>query len=93
VRGKKDIPTCNSFLIYTLFPDANVSVRIADGTGDVCSIQVGHSILNRTCRTNVGDMLHAFGGGGHEGAGTAQPAKADADRVLAEIIAFLHRNG
>jgi len=93
VRGKKDIPTGNRFLIYTLFPDANVSVRIADGTGDVCSIQVGHSILNRTCRTNVGDMLHAFGGGGHEGAGTAQPAKADADRVLAEIIAFLHRNG
>jgi len=93
VRGKKDVPTGNRFLIYTLFPEANVSVRISDGFGDTCSIQVGHSILNRTCRTNVGDMLHGFGGGGHEGAGTAQPAKADADRVLAEIVALLHRNG
>jgi nanoRNase/pAp phosphatase (c-di-AMP/oligoRNAs hydrolase) len=93
VRGKHDVPTGNRFLIYTLFPEANVSVRIADGFGDVCSIQVGHSILNRTCRTNVGDLLHGYGGGGHEGAGTAQPAKADADRVLAEIIATLHRNG
>jgi len=93
VRGKKDVPTGNRFLIYTLFPEANVSVRIADGYGDVCSIQVGHSILNRTCRTNVGDMLAGFGGGGHEGAGTAQPARADADRVLGEVIALLHRNG
>jgi len=93
VRGKKDVPTGNRFLIYTLFPEANVSVRVSDGFGDVCSIQVGHSILNRTCRTNVGEMLHGYGGGGHEGAGTAQPPKADADRVLAEVIANLQRNG
>jgi len=93
VRGRTDVPTGNRFLIYTLFPEANVSVRVADGYGDVCSIQVGHSIINRTCRTNVGDMLAGFGGGGHEGAGTAQPAKADTDRVLGEIIALLHRNG
>ena len=38
-------------------------------------------------------MLHGYGGGGHEGAGTAQPPKADADRVLGEIIANLQRNG
>jgi hypothetical protein len=93
VRGKKDVPTGNRFLVYTLFPEANVSVRISDGFGDASSIQVGHSILNRTCRTNVGELLHEYGGGGHEGAGTAQPSKADADRVLGEIIAILHRNG
>jgi nanoRNase/pAp phosphatase (c-di-AMP/oligoRNAs hydrolase) len=94
MRGKGDAPTGNRFLIYTLFPEANVSMRIADGFGgEKVSIQLGHSILNRTCHTNVGELLAMFGGGGHEGAGTCQPAKADADRVIAEILSALHKNG
>jgi len=94
VRGKTDIPTGNRFLIYTLFPEGNVSMRIADGFGGkVVSIQLGHSILNRTCHTNVGDLLGGYGGGGHEGAGTCQPAHDDAERVIAEILATLHQNG
>jgi len=94
LRGKGVPATGNRFLIYTLFPEANVSMRIADGFGgEVVSIQLGHSILNRTCHTNVGDLLAEYGGGGHEGAGTAQPSKADADRVIGEILATLHRNG
>lgn len=94
VRGKPNVPTGNRFLIYTLFPEANVSLRIADGFGsDIVSLQVGHSILNRTCHTNVGDLLAAYGGGGHVGAGTAQPATADADRVLEDVLATLQRNG
>jgi hypothetical protein len=94
VRGLKDAPLGNRFFIYTLFPDANVSVRIADGaTGDFKSIQVGHSIFNRTCKTSVGSLMAHYGGGGHFGAGTAQPATADADRVLEEIVAVLKKNG
>lgn len=94
VRGQNDLPSGNRFLIYTLFPTANVSVRVADGRGgEFVSIQVGHSILKRDCHTNVGDMLAAYGGGGHVGAGTAQPAAADANRVLAEIVETLKRNG
>jgi nanoRNase/pAp phosphatase (c-di-AMP/oligoRNAs hydrolase) len=94
LRGKGVPATGNRFLIYTLFPEGNVSMRIADGYGgEVVSIQLGHSILNRTCHTNVGDLLAEYGGGGHEGAGTAQPAKADADRVISEILATLHKNG
>jgi hypothetical protein len=94
LRGKGAGATGNRFLIYTLFPEGNVSMRIADGFGgEVVSIQLGHSILNRTCHTNVGDLLAEYGGGGHEGAGTAQPPKADADRVIAEILATLQKNG
>lgn len=94
VRGRKDLPSGNRFLIYDLFPGANVSVRVADGhDGRYVSIQVGHSILNRTCRTNVGDLMARHGGGGHEGAGTCQPATADAEKVLAEILQILKRNG
>ncbi len=94
VRGAKDQPIGNRFLIYTLFPAANVSMRIADGkAGEFISVQVGHSIFNRTCRTNVGDLLAEFGGGGHFGAGTAQPKIGEADRVIGEILAILRDNG
>jgi hypothetical protein len=94
VRGIKDAPLGNRFFIYTLFPEANVSVRIADGAnGAFNSIQVGHSIFNRTCKTSVGALMAHYGGGGHFGAGTAQPAPADADRVLGEIVAILKKNG
>jgi nanoRNase/pAp phosphatase (c-di-AMP/oligoRNAs hydrolase) len=94
VRGLRDLPSGNRFLIYDLFPSANVSIRIADGrNGEFVSIQAGHSILNRTCKTSIGDMLAGYGGGGHQGAGTCQVSPAEADRVLAEIIETLKRNG
>ena len=56
------------------------------------SIQVGHSIFNRT-QTDVGALLATYGGGGHKGAGTAQPKAEDANRVLGEIVATLKKNG
>jgi hypothetical protein len=94
VRGIKDPPLGNRFFIYTLFPDANVSVRAADGAGGkFVTIQAGHSIFNRTCKTDVGELLATFGGGGHRGAGTAQPSTADADAALASIVATLKANG
>ncbi len=94
LRGKTNLPTGNRFLIYTLFPTADVSVRVADGMNkEFVSIQVGHSITNRKCNTNVGDLMAGYGGGGHVGAGTCQPKYADAERVLGEIVAGLKKNG
>jgi hypothetical protein len=94
VRGITDPPLGNRFFVYTLYPDANVSVRAADGAGgSFVSIQAGHSIFNRTCTTDIGALMATYGGGGHRGAGTAQPATADADAVLAAIIGTLKANG
>jgi nanoRNase/pAp phosphatase (c-di-AMP/oligoRNAs hydrolase) len=94
VRGRKNLPSGNRFLIYDLFPTANVSVRVADGrNNEFVSIQVGHNILKRDCKTSIGDMLAEFGGGGHVGAGTCQPSPADADSVLGRIVETLKRNG
>jgi hypothetical protein len=94
VRGVVNPPLGNRFFIYTLFPDANVSVRAADGAGGrFVSIQAGHSIFNRTCTTDIGALLATYGGGGHRGAGTAQPATSDADAALAAIVATLKQNG
>ena len=94
VRGRRNLPSGNRFLVYDLFPDANVSVRIADGhDGKYVSVQLGHSVLNRTCRTNIGALMSQHGGGGHEGAGTCQPSTEQAERVIGEIVATLKRNG
>jgi hypothetical protein len=94
VRGVPSPPLGNRFFIYTLYPDANVSVRAADGAGGAfVSIQAGHSIFNRTCTTDIGELMAAYGGGGHKGAGTAQPATADADAALEAIIGTLKKNG
>ncbi|HEY1728672.1 MAG TPA: exopolyphosphatase [Candidatus Baltobacteraceae bacterium] len=93
-RGKGELPHGNRFLIYTLFPEQNVSIRVADGFNkQFTSIQVGHSILNRTCKTNVGELLLEHGGGGHFGAGTCQPKSEEASDVLASIISVLKENG
>ncbi|MBV8639101.1 MAG: exopolyphosphatase [Candidatus Eremiobacteraeota bacterium] len=94
VRGLRELPSGNRFLIYDVFPEANVSVRVADGrNNEFVSIQVGHSILKRDCKTSVGDLLAAFGGGGHQGAGTCQVSPGEAVRILTQIIETLHRNG
>jgi hypothetical protein len=86
-RHIEKIPIGNRFLVYTLFPDANVSVRVHWGPQrQFVAAVVGHSIFNRTCKVNIGKLMSDFGGGGHVGAGAA-PLKADtADADIEEII-------
>jgi hypothetical protein len=93
-RDVDKIPAGNRFLVYTLFPQANVSVRVHRGpNADRVACAVGHSIFNRTCRTAVGQLMSDYGGGGHAGAGTCLLPAAEADRKLAEIVERLKRNG
>jgi len=93
-RDADKIPAGNRFLVYTLFPQANVSVRVHRGpNADRVACAVGHSIFNRTCRTAVGQLMSDYGGGGHAGAGTCLLPAAEADRKLAEIVERLKRNG
>lgn len=93
-RPLATIPVGNRFVVYTLFPAANVSLRIHFGPQKKFVVAaVGHSIFNRTCKTAVGELMGRYGGGGHKGAGTA-PLPADkAEQQLTEIIAVLKRNG
>jgi len=80
-------PVGNRFLIYTLFPTANISVRIMDGKqNETVVVAVGHSIFNRTAKTDVGALMAKYGGGGHSGAGTCQLPVSQADEKIAQII-------
>lgn len=88
------LPAGNRFLVYSLFPQANVSLRVHWGPRENSVIAaVGHSIFNRSCRTSVGELMSRFGGGGHRGAGTCVlPVERAAD-AIDEILYELQANG
>lgn len=93
-RNMATIPTGNRFLIYTLYPEVNVSVRVHWGPQRKFVVAaVGHSIFNRTCNTNVGELMGRYGGGGHKGAGTAPLPPIQAAASLAAIVEELKRRG
>jgi len=88
----------NRFLVYTLYPHTNVSVKLFNDkqrqgrTG----ISVGKNIFNQTSSINVGELLTQYGGGGHQGAGSCRVPNEKVDKVLPEIITALkgiRRNG
>jgi hypothetical protein len=94
LRGVRELPPGNRFLVYTMFPQQNIQVRVFDGRGGefvVCA--VGHSIFNRTSRTDVGKLMDRFGGGGHRGAGTCQLPNAHAESTIRDIIESIKRDG
>ncbi len=93
-RSFADAPSGNRFLIYSLYPESVVQVRVRNDRErpEMVIISVGHSIFNRNCNVNVGLMLSQFGGGGHAGAGSCTVPKTDADEVLEKIIGILQKN-
>jgi nanoRNase/pAp phosphatase (c-di-AMP/oligoRNAs hydrolase) len=87
LRGVETIHAGNRFLLYTLYPDQNISAWIVDGRNKQnVAITIGYSIINRSATVNVGSLLLKYGGGGHIQVGTCQTDYADADRVLAELL-------
>ena len=94
LRGLPSVPAGNRFLIYTMFPEANIQVRVFDGRkGEFTVCAVGHSIFNRTSKTDVGKLMDKHGGGGHRGAGTCQFPNALAEEKIRDIVEEIKRDG
>lgn len=94
LREIERLPAGNRFLVYSLFPEANVSLRVHWGPRhDTVVAAVGHSIFNRTCNTSVGELMSRFGGGGHRGAGTCVLPLQHAADAIDEILFELQANG
>lgn len=73
LRGVDPIYTGNRFLIYSLYPEQNISAWIVNGRGGLgCSAAVGYSIINKTCELDVGSLMLKYNGGGHKKVGTCQ---------------------
>jgi nanoRNase/pAp phosphatase (c-di-AMP/oligoRNAs hydrolase) len=87
LRNVDPIYAGNRFLIYTLFPEQNISVWVVDGVYKAnVAITVGYSIINRTATVDVGSLMLHYGGGGHTQVGTCQVPCADADRIIEEVL-------
>lgn len=93
-RSLDKTPSGNRFLVYSLYSEAIVSVKIRYENDDkkTVAVSVGHSIFNRNCNVNVGLMLSQFEGGGHRGAGACRFHVSKADDYIPKIIDILLKN-
>lgn len=88
LRGIKNLPDGNRFLIYTLFPRGNISLKITSDRQrpDTTAISVGYNIFNGTSKVNVGALLEKFGGGGHRVVGSCRVPNDQAEEAIARIL-------
>ena len=94
LRNEETIYAGNRFMIYALLPDTNISIHVLWGLNKLNTVfATGKSIINRTSKTNIGDLMLKYGGGGHESAGTCQIENDDAERVLSELIEQITADG
>jgi len=94
LRGEETIYAGNRFMIYALFPKCNISIHAMWGLKKQNTVfATGKSILDRSSKTNVGELMLAYGGGGHEAAGTCQIDNDKANHVLKELIAKITADG
>ena len=89
LRGIKEIPDGNRFLIFTLFPKGNIQVKVTHDSqrANTTAISVGYNIFNPTSNVNVGELLKNYGGGGHRVVGSSRVPNEKAEQAIAEILA------
>jgi hypothetical protein len=89
LRGVKEIPDGNRFLVFTLFPKGNIQVKVAHDTQreNTTAISVGYNIFNPTSKVNVGELLKNYGGGGHKVVGSSRVPNDQAEQAIKEILA------
>lgn len=93
-RKLENIPAGNRFLVYSLFPESvvNLRIRYEKKNKAMTAVNIGHSIFNRRCNVNAGLLLADFGGGGHRGAASTRFESSNADTYLPQIIDALQKN-
>jgi nanoRNase/pAp phosphatase (c-di-AMP/oligoRNAs hydrolase) len=90
LRDEETIWSGNRFMIYALYPQCNISIHEIWGRQQQNVVfAVGKSILDRSCTTNIGELMLRYAGGGHHAAGTCQVDTPQAERVLAELITWI----
>jgi nanoRNase/pAp phosphatase (c-di-AMP/oligoRNAs hydrolase) len=94
LREEEIIYAGNRFMIYALYPETNISIHILWGLNKLNTVYAtGKSITNRSSKTNIGDLMLKYGGGGHANVGTCQVENDDSERVLGELIEQITQDG
>ena len=84
----------NRFMIYALFPECNISIHKMWGFQKQNIVfATGKSIFDRSSKTNVGELMLQYGGGGHIAAGTCQIAIDEAAQVQQALIEVITADG
>ncbi|MES2879580.1 MAG: exopolyphosphatase [Pseudomonadota bacterium] len=87
LRDEETIWATNRFMIYALFPQCNISIHVLWGVQKQNTVfATGKSILDRSSKTHVGELMLEYGGGGHNAAGTCQIDNEQAADVLQTLI-------
>lgn len=94
LREEETIWAANRFLIYALFPETNISIHVMWGVQKQNTVfATGKSILDRSSKTNVGELMLQYGGGGHQAAGTCQVDNDHAASSLQALITRINADG
>jgi len=94
LRDEEIIYPGNRFMIHAMYPDANISIHVIWGFQKQNTVfATGKSIINRSSKTNVGELMLKYGGGGHSAAGTCQIDNDKAVAVLQELITTITNDG
>jgi nanoRNase/pAp phosphatase (c-di-AMP/oligoRNAs hydrolase) len=94
LRAEEVIYCGNRFMVYALFPECNISMHVMPGMRNQNTVfAVGKSIFNRTSKTDVGQLMLKYGGGGHANAGTCQVENEWADAVMRDVISQINADG
>ena len=87
LRDEEIIHAGNRFLIYALYPEAQISVHVVWGfRKQNTAVMIGKSIFNKASWVDIGELCLRYGGGGHRNAGTCQIDNAIVDRELPDIL-------
>ena len=91
LRNEEIIHAGNRFMIYALYPEAQISVHVAWGfQKQNTAVMIGKSIINKASTVDIGELCLKYGGGGHRNAGTCQLDNNVVDTQLPEIIQALN---
>ncbi len=94
LKGEETIFAGNRFMIYAMYPETNISIHVLWGLKQQNTVfAIGKSIINRSSKTNIGELCLKYNGGGHEKAGTCQIDNDKAEGVLKELIEQINADG
>lgn len=94
LRKEEDICAGNRFIIYALYPQCNISIHVLWGLKQQNTVfATGKSIFDRSSKTNIGELMLQYGGGGHHAAGTCQVENDKAEKVLKELVSRITSDG
>jgi len=94
LRDEETIHAGNRFMIYALYPDCNISMHVLMGRDQQNIVYaVGKSIFDRSSKTDIGQLMLEYGGGGHHAAGTCQISLGEAEDVKKALIERINDDG